>query len=53
MGEQAAIDVEEEFTHRPWHQNVRCTWTNSNLVLVAENDFDHTGEALPTSFPTQ
>ena len=50
IGVQAAIDVAEEFTHRPWHQNVSCTWKNSNLVLVADNDFDHNGEALADEF---
>jgi hypothetical protein len=25
-GPEAVKDVTEEFTHRPWHQNVQCIW---------------------------
>jgi hypothetical protein len=50
LGAQAASDVAEEFTHRPWHTHVRCTWGNGILTLVAENDFDHNGEALADEF---
>lgn len=50
LGPQAAIDVAEEFDHRPWHRNLRCTWTGNVLVLVAENDFDSDGEALADEF---
>lgn len=50
QGPQAAIEVAEEFNHRPWHHNVRCTWTGNVLVLMAENDFDSDGEALADEF---
>lgn len=46
LGPQTAAAVAEEFTHRSWHQNVQCTWIDSTLVLVADNDFDSDGEAL-------
>ena len=38
IGEQAAIDIAEEFAHRPWHTNVRCTWDKPSLRLEAQND---------------
>jgi hypothetical protein len=50
LGVQAASDVKEEFAHRPWHTNVRCTWGQGMLTLVADNDFDHNGEALADEF---
>ena len=31
VGEAAARDITEEFTHRPWHQNVSCGWNGPNL----------------------
>ncbi len=46
----AARDIEEEFTHRLWHQNVRCDWDGSRLLLHAENDFDPNGRALMDEF---
>jgi hypothetical protein len=49
-GPQAAIDVTEEFTHRPWQQNVKCSWTGHELILEAENDFDDAGLALQDEF---
>lgn len=49
-GPQAAIDIAEEFTHRPWHQNVRCSWDGFSLTLTAENDFDENGRALLDEF---
>ena len=36
LGPTAAIDVSEEFSHRQWHQNVRCEWDRSRLLLYAE-----------------
>jgi hypothetical protein len=42
--------ITEEFAHRPWHQNVRCEWDGSRLVLHAENDFDSNGRALMDEF---
>jgi hypothetical protein len=37
VGAEAASDITEEFTHRPWHQNVRCEWATavSKLCLLA------------------
>jgi hypothetical protein len=29
FGAVAARDIAEEFTHRPWHQNVHCEWDGS------------------------
>ena len=46
----AARDIAEEFTHRRWHQNVRCDWDGSRLLLHAENDFDSNGRALMDEF---
>jgi len=50
LGVQMAIDVAEEFTHRPWHQNIRCTWAEGKLMLLADNEFDDNGEALADEF---
>jgi hypothetical protein len=50
VGAEAARDITEEFTHRPWHQNVRCEWDGSRLILQAENDFDSNGLALRDEF---
>lgn len=50
LGARAAVDIAEEFSHRPWHTNVKCTWRDGQLVLQAENDFDATGEALSDEF---
>jgi hypothetical protein len=47
---QAAIDIVDEFSHRPWHRNVKCDWVDGRLLLEAENDFDSTGEALADEF---
>ena len=46
----AARDITEVFTHTPWHQNVRCEWDGSQLVLQADNDFDSNGLALLDEF---
>ena len=40
LGPAGALDVVEEFSHRPCHQNVRCEWNGEELVLYAENDWD-------------
>jgi hypothetical protein len=48
--ERAAIAIAEEFTHRPWHENVECKWNGTSLMLVAENDFDSDGLALSDEF---
>ena len=50
VGAIAARDITEEFTHRPWHQNVRCEWDGSRLILQADNDFDSNGLALLDEF---
>jgi hypothetical protein len=46
----APADIEEEFTHRPWHANVRCMWNGHQLRLTLENDFDATGQASLDEF---
>jgi hypothetical protein len=50
LGPVAAIDITEEFTHRQWHQNVRCEWDRTRLVLYAENDWDGDAKALIDEF---
>ena len=49
-GAEAARDITEEFTHRPWHQNVQCEWDGSRLILQADNDYDSKGLALLDEF---
>jgi hypothetical protein len=49
-GSQAAIDIKDEFGHRPWHENVRCAWSGTALILSAENDYDSDGRALMDEF---
>ena len=44
------IDIIEEFTHRPWHENAECRWNGAFLLLTAENDFDAEGLALMDEF---
>jgi len=48
--QQAALDITEEFLHRPWHQNVRCTWNGRALRLEADNDYHDKGLALLDEF---
>ena len=50
IGEQAAIDIAEEFAHRPWHTNVRCTWDRPCMRLEAQNDYDNQGLAIRDEF---
>jgi hypothetical protein len=50
LGHEAATDITEEFTHRPWHQNVRCEWDGKTLILDGENDWDNDGQALLDEF---
>jgi hypothetical protein len=50
LGQAGAIDVTEEFTHRPWHQNVLCEWNGQELLLHAESDWDVDGKALLDEF---
>jgi len=50
-GAEAAADITAEFRdHRPWHNNVSCTWDGSRLVLQADNDVDSNGLALLDEF---
>jgi hypothetical protein len=50
LGPAAAIDITHEFTHRQWHQNVRCEWDRTRLLLYAENDWDGDAKALIDEF---
>jgi hypothetical protein len=50
VGSELAIDVAEEFTHRPWDQNVSCKWDGTVLILQAENDWDADAKALTDEF---
>lgn len=50
VGPTAADDIAEEFTHRPWHQNVQCQWDGFRLLLQADNDYDTDGSALMDEF---
>jgi hypothetical protein len=50
VGEAAAREITEEFTHRPWHQNVNCEWDGTQLLLQADNEFDSKGLALFDEF---
>ncbi len=50
LGAQAALDITEEFTHRPWHRNAICRWDGHVLILQAENEFDPNGIALRDEF---
>jgi len=50
VGAAAACDIADEFTHRPWHQNVQCLWNGSRLLLQADNDYDTDGSALTDEF---
>jgi hypothetical protein len=50
LGFQAARDITEEFTHRPWQRNAICSWNGSSLVLEAENETDLDGLGLLDEF---
>jgi len=49
-GSQSAIDIKDEFGHRPWHENVQCEWDGAVLILTAENDYESDGQALMDEF---
>ena len=50
-GHAAASDIRREFAeHRQHHNNVVCTFTNGDLILTVENDFDPEGLALMDEF---
>jgi len=46
----ALADIAAEFTSRPWNKLVDCHWDGNTLVLVADSDCDHDGEALADEF---
>lgn len=48
--QNAPADIQAEFSHRPWHQNVVCGWDGKLLWLEAENDYDREGKALFDEF---
>jgi hypothetical protein len=50
IGAGVAIDITEEFRHRPWHKSVKCEQDRVRLVLQADNDFDSDGLALRDEF---
>jgi hypothetical protein len=51
VGPIAARDIQQNFAeHRQHHMNVICKFTNGELVLTAENDFDPDGLALMDEF---
>ena len=49
-GATAPPVIVEEFSHRPWHQNVSCKWVNGMLQIEADNDYDNDGKALLDEF---
>jgi len=49
-GPAGAEGIREEFTHRPWHKNVKCEWNGAQLILQADNDYDSNGKALVDEF---
>ncbi len=50
-GAKAAKDIQHEFAERRLHhKKVVCAYTNGELVLTAENDFDPNGLALMDEF---
>jgi hypothetical protein len=46
----ALADIAAEFTSRPWNKIFDCHWDGNTLVLVADSDCDHDGEALADEF---
>jgi hypothetical protein len=50
VGPSGADAIKEEFTHRPWHTNVKCEWNGSQLILQADNDYDSNGRAMMDEF---
>lgn len=49
-GPSGAEMILREFSHRPWHTNVKCTWDETRLILQADNDYDSNGLALTDEF---
>jgi hypothetical protein len=50
LGPVAAIEIAEEFSHRQWHQKVRCEWDRTRFLLYAKNDWDGNAKALLDEF---
>ena len=50
IAEQVVIDIAEEFAHRPWQTNVRCTWASRCVRLETQNDYDSQGLATRDEF---
>jgi len=46
----AVADVAEEFVSRPWQKVVDVRWDGDALILIADSDYDHDGEALADEF---
>jgi hypothetical protein len=46
----AISDVRGEFNSRQWHRIVDIRWSGQTLLLIAENDYDASGEALADEF---
>ena len=49
-GAQAARDITEAFSQRPWHSHVVCEWDGNDLILTAVNDWDAEGHGLSDEF---
>jgi hypothetical protein len=45
-GPVSACAIAQEFTSRPWQENVKCFFDGSRLILQADNDFDSKRLAL-------
>lgn len=53
IGAAAALDIESEFCeHRPWHEQVSCSFSNGTLTLVALTTLIVTVLRSLTNFPT-
>jgi hypothetical protein len=50
MPAQPVRMTSQEFTHRPWHENVSCVWDGSAPILQADDDFDSNELALLDEF---
>jgi hypothetical protein len=50
VGQTAALDITDEFAHRPHHTHAVCSWNGSSLLLELENDFDENGLASMDEF---
>jgi hypothetical protein len=51
VGPEAATDITMEFAeHRPWHQNVLCSWDGKRLRLQADGESEVSSAALSDEF---